>query len=561
VGLAHRRLSILDLSSNGHQPMSTPGGECVIVFNGEIYNYVEIKEDLEARGRRFHSGSDTEVLLQGYQEWGESVLDRCVGMFAFALWDQPRQTLFLARDRVGKKPLLYYWNEGRFAFASELKALAPLLPCPHRLDPQAVDAYLALGYVPSPLSIFRDIRKLPPGHSMTIRDGQMETRRYWHPEKAPLRPSDRPEERVEEYRSLMREAVRIRLRSDVPIGVFLSGGIDSSAVAAECVEQGQSLPAFTVTFDEDETDLPYAKQVAERLKLEHVIIHASGEAAGDDLCDIQEYYDEPFADTSNLPSVAIARAVHGQFKVVLNGDGGDEAFAGYRHYERVAMKQAIKRLSVAAGVKDGRWNNPWQVYFQSKAVFRKGQRSALMGKPANPDFGDCLEAHPYFQPDAQAALKRSGTDDALHRALWADRHLYLPDDLLYKIDIALMSQGIEGRAPFLDHRLMEWSQRLPVSDLVQGSSKKALLKKAYAGILPDEVLNRPKHGFGSPVRSWLKGPLRTLVEQHLPTPLFQSPPQETLLQTFEKTGTAEDAIRIWHLLAFALWAQRWRAAW
>jgi len=554
VALGMRRLAILDLSPKGHQPMTTPDGRFTIVYNGEIYNYVELRAELERQEVPFTSDSDTEVLLHAYAAWGAKALDRLCGMFAFAIWDREERTLFLARDRVGKKPLLYYWDGQRFAFASEMKALLALPECAPRLDPEAVDVYFALGYIPAPLSIFRQVRKLPPGHYLKLADGQLQVTRYWFPECSDVRPASTREGRLEEFRALFEEAVRIRLRSDVPIGLFLSGGVDSSAVAAECVRQGCSLRAFTVAFDQDQTDLPFARQAAAHLGLEQEVIAASGQDLAADLARIVWYYDEPFADTSSVPSYYIAQATQGRFKVILNGDGGDEAFAGYRHYEEIARKQFLKSLAAAAGLKDGRFGQPWQVYFQSKSLLRRRERQELLGAAhsTGDSLGRLLEAEPFLQ-----GYK---APDALHLALWGDRHLYLAHDLLYKMDIALMAHSIEGRSPFLDHRLLEWAQRLPSEDLAQGRAKKVLLRAALRGVLPTEILDRPKYGFGAPVVRWLEGPLQPLLAEYLPTPLLEGEAQARLLRALPQ-GKAAEYERIWALLTFAVWAQVWRATW
>ena len=346
----------------------------------------------------------------------------------------------------------------------------------------------------------------------------------------------------------------MRLRSDVPIGLFLSGGIDSSAIAAECVRQGHYHKAFTVKFDKDDTDLPYAESVARQLGLKHEVVEMAGTPLADDLQEVVTFYDEPFADTSNVPSYRIAQETRGCFKVVLNGDGGDEAFGGYRHYEYATIKQWTKRFATVVGACDGSLRDPWQTYFRSKALFRETQRRELLAGHwvAEGCFRDLIATDPFL-----TAYKPRG---ALDMAMWADRHMYLPNDLLYKMDIALMSQGIEGRSPLLDHRLLEWTQRLPPHDRVHGRTKKALLSAAFRGILPDAVLNRPKHGFGSPIQRWLNGPLKPLVAEYLPCPLFSPVPQQALLRGFAG-GASGTPARVWTLLLFALWAKHWRVHW
>jgi asparagine synthase (glutamine-hydrolysing) len=422
------------------------------------------------------------------------------------------------------------------AFASEMKALQGL----HggRLDPQAVDLYFALGYVPAPLGIFRNTRKLAPGHLARWQNGTLRVERWWFPERAPLAGGgpDRPAE----LRELMAESVRIRLRSDVPVAVALSGGVDSSIVAAELARQGATPDAFTVVFDGDETDLPYARLAARRFGLRHELIGAGGRDIPEELADAVRRYDEPFADSSALGSLALARALAGRYKVILNGDGGDEAFAGYSHYEFIGVKQWIKTAAAAAGWRDG--SGRAGVYVESKVAFRRAERQCLLAGRAE---GDALESLLGAPPFPQA-----GSRGALKRALWSDRHLYLANNLTYKMDLALASEGMEGRAPFLDHRVLEWAQNLPAAELVRGREKKVLLRRTYAAELPEEILRRPKHGFGAPVGAWLAGPLAALGRESIPTPLLDASAQSGL-----------SGQRKWALLCFAKWAETWGARW
>jgi len=555
VGLGHRRLSILDLSPSGHQPMSTPDGRLTIVFNGEIYNYLELRDELRAQGQRFTTGTDTEVLLRGYEAWGVKALDRLAGMFAFAIWDDRDESLLLARDRVGKKPLVYFQDGNTLAFASELKALLLFPSCRAQLDPAGVEAYLAFGYIPAPLTVFKNIRKLEPGHYLRVLRDRAEVVRYWFPERANQPAARSRGERIEQLRALFRESVKIRLRSDVPLAIFLSGGIDSAAVAAECCAQGQKLRALTSTFDHDHTDLPYGTKVAQHLGLEQEVIHTNGDGIGDDIYRIVWHYDEPFADSSNIPSYYISQAVKGRFKVVLNGDGGDEAFGGYPRYEHVAVRQFVKGLATMIGARDGRGRGPWQRYFQSRSTFVRSKRTALLGgwAPRNCAVTRLIAENPFL-----SAYRPS---DAIHMALGGDRHIYLAHDLLFKMDIALMAHHTEGRSPFLDHRLLEWAQNLPADDLVVGREKKVLLREALRGRLPSEVLARAKHGFAAPMVPWLQGPLRPLCDEHLPTHLLEREPQESALAAFRRTQGREGADQVWALLMFAIWANQWRANW
>jgi asparagine synthase (glutamine-hydrolysing) len=538
AALGHRRLAILDLSRAGRQPMTSRDGRWTLVLNGEIFNYREIGAML---GQPFRTGTDTEVLLEACAAWGiEKTLERVVGMFAFGLWDAHTRELTLARDRMGEKPLVYFWARPTLAFASELKALEPFHG--RRLEAAALDTYLALGYVPAPLAIFHGCQKLPPGHLLRLRDGRLSVTRWWFPEAAP-RPQEKSRvERMAALRERLAEAVGLRLRADVPLALYLSGGVDSSAIAAECVRQGARPEAFTVRFDGDEIDLPYARQVATVLQLPHHVLDAhAGQTAGD-FERLLWHYDEPFADSSAVACFALARAIGGRYKVVLNGDGGDEALGGYRHYEHIGAKQALKAAAAAAGLCDGAGTGKAGVYVQSKTLFRAAHRHRLLnGHSRGNALDTLLAASPFRAADGGSALAR---------ALWTDRHLSLANGLTYKMDIALGAFGMEGRAPFLDHRLLEWTQSLPAEELVCGSEKKILLRAAYAGQLPAEVLNRPKHGFGAPVDRWLRGPLREVVAEALPCPLLERQGQRNW------TGQ-----RLWTLLTLSQWARQWRATW
>jgi asparagine synthase (glutamine-hydrolysing) len=502
------------------------------------------------------SGTDTEVLLEAFAAWGiEKTLERVNGMFALGLWDRHKRELTLARDRMGEKPLVYYECARTLAFASELKALEPFHQ--RQLEAWAVDAYLALGYVPAPLAIFRGCRKLPPGHLLTFRNGCARVARWWFPERAPRAEEQSHMDRVAALRARMAQAVGLRLRADVPIALYLSGGVDSSIIAAECVRQGASPEAFTVRFDEDEIDLPYARQAARALGLRHHILEARASGLAPDFEKIQWHYDEPFADSSNLPCFALARAMGGRYKVVLNGDGGDEAFGGYRHYEHIRAKQALKAAAAAAGVCDGAGSGKAGVYVQSKVLFRAADRRRLLnGHSQGNSLDQVLSAGGFQTAGFQTGqfqtgrFQSAGGQSPLARAMSTDRHLSLANGLTYKTDIALGAFGVEGRAPFLDHSLIEWTQTLPDDELVRGSEKKVLLRAAYAAELPAEVLNRAKHGFGAPVDRWLEGPLRELAAAALPCPLLEPAGQE------RSTGQ-----RRWTLMTFSQWARQWRATW
>jgi len=560
VVLGHQRLAILDLSEAGRQPMTSRDGRYTITLNGEIFNYQELRSRL--RGP-FRTSTDTEVFLEACAAWGvDRALGESTGMFAVAVWDQQDGTLTLARDRQGEKPLVYCQRGTTLAFASEMKALDPFHN--HRLDPLAVDAYLALGYVPAPLSIFRNCRKLPAGHVLEWKpQSGIHVRRWWFPEIRPELGDVSREARRAALREHLGEAVRLRLRSDVPVAICLSGGVDSAAVAAECVRQGSRLRAFTIRFDRgaheldphgadtqgldtrESADVTRARETASRLGLDHEVLELTASGAAQQADSMVRCYDEPFADSSALPSLALARALGGHYKVVLNGDGGDEAFGGYRHYERIELKQTVKAMAAAVGLRDGWGSGRAGIYVQSKALFRAEQRARLLNGNGAGNALDLLLTSSYYSSPGVGA-----STGALQRALTIDRNLHLANGLTYKSDIAFGSFGIEGRSPFLDHRLMTWAQSLPSSDLVRGTQKKVLLREAYRDELTLAVRHGVKQGFGAPLERWLRADLRDWVASHLPSPLLESPKKD------EWTGQ-----RLWTLAVFAAWAREWKASW
>lgn len=526
--IGHCRLAILGLGDAGRQPMTSRDGRWSMVFNGEIFNYPELRAELPGELR---SGTDTEVLLEGIAAWGlESALARAAGMFALGLWDHREKELTLARDRLGEKPLVYFYDRRTLAFASEMKALRGF----HggAMEPLALDAYLALGYVPAPLAIFRGCRKLEPGQMLRLKRGaEPRVSRWCGSEHGATANGDRHTA----LRERMGEAVRQRLRADVPVALSLSGGVDSSVIAAECVRQGASPETFTVRFKGESADVDAARLVARHLGLRHQVLDESG--AVPEIERMTRHYDEPFADSSAIPSLALAQALAGRYKVVLSGDGGDEVFGGYRHYEHIRIKQTLKAAAAVVGLCDGGGAGRAGVYVQSKATFRAVERGRFLNRHG---LGNSLNGEAFSTPPGSALVG----------AMWIDRHLALANGLNYKTDIAYGAFGIEGRAPFLDHRLGEWAERLRPGELVRGREKKILLRAAYAGDLPAEVLNRPKQGFGAPIGQWLRGPLRELAGDMLPCPLLDR----------QRQGDWNDQ-QVWTLLMFALWARDWRASW
>ena len=514
VGLAHRRLSIIDLRAVASQPMSNEDASIWISFNGEIYNFQELRRDLEARGHMFRTNSDTEVIVHAYEEYGRACLDRLRGMFAFAIWDARVRTLFLARDRLGKKPLYYYIDRDRFLFGSEIKALLADCSVPHEPDPVALDHYLALQYIPAPLTAFRGIHKLPAAHWLELRQGRMEIGRYWKLRYTPKRHMDL-REAMAEMQWRFAEAVRLRLVSDVPLGAFLSGGVDSSAVVAYMANaMDQPVRTFCVGFKEEAFDeRPFARMVAKHYGTEHTELIVKAPVT-DILPRLVWHYDGPLGDASAVPSYAIAALTRQYATVVLNGDGGDENFAGYDRYitDRLVRHGDCLPLSLrrtlAAGFQglpeSWRKRQPIRKLARIAALMAQTpeRRYARWGGHFTPDERQCLYTDSFRETTTQAdpeglfveIMGQSDADDCTDAALDADVNLYLADDLLVKMDRATMAHSLETRSPFLDHVFMEWVARLAPSLKLSGRETKRLLKASLRGVIPDSVLDRPGRG-------------------------------------------------------------------
>jgi asparagine synthase (glutamine-hydrolysing) len=522
-GLGFRRLSILDLSPLGHQPMTSPDGRYWIIFNGEVYNYVELREMLEREGETFRSGSDTEVLVRLLAREGTRALERLNGMYAFAFVDTQERTFLIVRDRLGVKPLYYQHHNGSLRFASELKALLAWPDAPRAVDPAAVVEYLALNYLPHERCIFQGYEKLPPGHYLTgSLDDPRRARvgRYWQPTLEPQEgASTLSNAQLEELLALLTDATRIRLRSDVPVGIFLSGGIDSGLVAvlAGQAAEGAKPLALTVGFSErdyDESD--FARATAERAGLEHRLIMQQP-ASLTDVDRLAWFYDEPFGDASALPSFALCEAAREHATVFIAGDGGDEAFGGYRRYIEAQRYRSLAALpqpltSAMRGI-SGLLPalSPSRYRLLKSGLADGGYAAAFDGVPTDPALelvlGSDLRAH---AGDAGKALwQRWGTSrgkDILTRQQALDYSLYLPDDILVKMDRASMAHSIEVRSPFLDYRVVEWAARLPRAALLDTREGKLPLRALAKQLLPPQVERGRKRGFGIPLRAWFQQP-------------------------------------------------------
>lgn len=574
AALGMRRLAIIDLVS-GRQPISNEDGTVSIVYNGETYNFPELRRELEKRGHRFSTNTDTECIVHLYEDHGEACVEHLRGMFAFALWDKRRRRLLLARDRVGKKPLFYRVTPRGIAFASELKALLQDPEFPREVDSVALHHYLTYQYVPAPWTIYKGVNKLPPAHTLSYRDGSVTLRRYWdlsYAEKVNLS----EEEAAERLLAHVREATAIRLISDRPLGAFLSGGVDSSTVVGAMAEHmSEPVKTFSIGFEEERFDeRRYARIVARHFSTDHheLVVRPS---ALELLPTLVWHYDEPFADSSAIPSYYVAQMARRHVIVALNGDGGDESLGGYDRYvalllaRRVRVPAPLRPLALAAvrALPGSRPRSlprrgkdflafaleaPETRYARLMSYFDNEQKGevytgAMREAVAGIDSYDLLAA----------AYRNSDAPDLLDATLDVDVQTYLPGDLLVKMDIATMAHSLEARSPFLDHKLMEFCASLPSRFKVRGRTGKYLLKKAALGWLPDEILTRGKMGFGVPMASWLRGELRDLARDALTDSTargrgyFEPVAVERLLA--EHQAGADHSPRIWALLMFELW--------
>jgi asparagine synthase (glutamine-hydrolysing) len=582
VGMAMRRLAIIDLKS-GQQPIANEDRTCWIVYNGEVYNYREVKKELEARGHRFHTDCDTEVVVHAYQEYGADCPKHLRGMFAFAIWDERRQELFLARDRVGKKPLLYAKTRDSFVFGSEFSALLLHPSISREIDRAALDDYLSFMCVPAPQTAYRDIRKLEPGHSLTLtRDGEIKTQRYWEPDfskKVKLTEEEAGERALE----LLREAVRVRLMSEVPLGAFLSGGIDSSAVVALMAEESSGpVKTFSIGFEEqDFSELHHARRVAERVGAEHHEFIVRPDAL-EVLPTLVEHYGEPYADSSAIPTYYVSRETRRHVTVALNGDGGDECFAGYERYaamrlseryrklpgvlrERV-IRQALELLPISE-LKPSRARKvrrflraaslpPVERYLQWVSTVPRDVKEDLYSDDFKEEVGG-RDASAWLRPWF-ARANGAGVVDA---ALLADTMTYLPNDLLVKVDIASMANSLEARSPFLDHHVIEFAASLPENLKLRGLTTKYILKKTLQKLLPSENLTRGKMGFGVPIGHWFRGQLQPFLRENLLSDkasrrgLFRPEAVRRLVELHTR-GERDYTHQLWALLMLELWFQR-----
>jgi asparagine synthase (glutamine-hydrolysing) len=556
IALGHLRLSIIDVDG-GAQPQFNEDDTLAVILNGEIYNYKELMAELQPR-HPFKTRSDTEVLLHLYEELGDDLLGRLHGMFAFALWDGRRKRLLLARDRFGEKPLYYSRRGGRLTFASELGALVQAGVATGGIDRKALSDYLELLYVPAPRTIYAGIEKLPAAHALVADAQGVAIRPYWTP-PVPGSEARTPITRPQELRAALRESVRLRLRSDVPLAALLSGGIDSSAVVGLMAEElGPGVKTFSVGFGSADDELPHARVIAERFRTEHheILVQSDLRTQVDEAFGA---YSEPFGDSSSVPTVAVCKEVAKHVKVVLSGDGGDELFAGYGQYRRVAR---IPHLPLGKLVQSGIGALPTSAFKRRALRFaRSAGASGVARHRALIEVFSADERAELLGGERRVAAGPAGVPDRdVDAALAFDLGVYLPDDLLVKTDIAAMHFGLEGRCPFLDQELAALAVP-PAADQKQNATEgKLLLKAALGDLLPEEILRRPKRGFGSPVGEWLKGPLRPMLEERL------RPANAKVREWLD--GKAVDRVldevtagrgnghQGWALLALEAWAER-----
>jgi asparagine synthase (glutamine-hydrolysing) len=583
VGLVHRRLAIIDLAG-GRQPLGNEDGSIQVVFNGEIYNYQGLRSDLIARGHQLRTNSDTEVLVHLYEEEGERLVDRLRGMFAFAIWDAPRKRLLLARDRLGIKPLYFAHDGEKFLFGSELKALLAHPGVPRSVDPAALEDYLAYGMVSGERSIFRGIRKLLPGHTLLVQPGDWDRspHRYWHVQRDPDE-SRSPEDWQEAIRAKVQEAVKLHLIADVPVGAFLSGGVDSSVVVASSSGSTQgALQTFSIGFPEESfSELPFARQVADQFHTRHTEEIVTPDAVSL-LDELAWYYDEPFADTSAIPTFLVSRLASRHVKVVLSGDGGDEAFGGYSRYAHDLTESAIRRrlpgwfrrgvLGPLARVwPKADWLprplrartaltnlslDPGSAYANTLALCRRPLRRQLLAEQV----ATMLNGHE-SERLIRTSYATAPAEDPLSGMLAADVATVLPDDFLVKVDRASMANGLEVRPPLLDHELLELAARIPSRWKIQGKDTKHIFKRAYESSLPASVLHRPKHGFELPIDGWLRGPLCEVFESSVLRPgavvagLIDQVVARQLARAHQ-AGIGRHGNLLWAILMLARWAER-----
>lgn len=578
AALGMRRLSIIDIKT-GQQPIYTEDGNLAIVFNGEIYNFKELKKELEALGHYFKTNSDTETIIHAYEEFGSDCLKKLRGMFAFAIWNFREETLFMARDRVGKKPLFYSLTEnGDFVFGSELKTLLPHGQIEKKINFAALDAYLTFGYVPEEFCIFENVQKLAPGYFLVLKDGQVYTEKYWDFDYAKTRNIKTENEYIEVLREKIKDAVAVRLISEVPLGAFLSGGVDSSTIVA-MMSQMSELPVktFSIGFNEDTfSELKYARLVAEHFGTEHHEFIVTPDLV-EIVDDLVWHFDEPFADSSALPTFMVSKMAREFVTVVLSGDGGDELFAGYARYvtdkkrsglgnmpnwlRKGVLRRVSETLPHRARGKNYLYNislDPIDRYIDSLSLFNGLHKKSLYSKEFQEQLdGDFGAGEHCFEKIAKSVMTGNATDNLLY----LDSKTYLPGDILTKVDRMSMANSLEARAPLLDHELIEFVVNIPVGLKMKGLETKYILKRAMEGIVPNEILYREKQGFGVPISEWINSQLKERMTSDLSDrkTLERGYFEKSYIQTLHNehsSGRRDHSSALWTLWMLELWHRK-----
>lgn len=587
VALGHRRLSIIDLSTSANQPMWYK--EYCIIFNGEIYNYAEIKTDLEAKGHHFKTHGDTEVILHGFEEWGPAVLQKFIGMFAFVIYNKASKQLFACRDRAGVKPFFYYWKNGLFAFGSELKALVKHPAFEKEINLNAAAAFMQYGYVPAQHAIFKHTHKLKPGHYLEfdLNTQGISTHQYWNVYDAYNRPTLKISlpDAIEETEKLLTNAFQYRMVSDVPVGVFLSGGYDSSCVTALLqVNNAQRIKTFTIGIpDAGLNEAMYAKNVADHLGTDHTEYYCTSKEALEIVPKLPFYYDEPFADSSAIPTTLVSQIARKSVTVALSADAGDEIFAGYNRYDYMmkygknipripsfirksasSLMEMIPADSIPVLSKKALFHSRYE---KLKGLLKNSSEESFfkeLSQLTDKDKLSSLFKEPVFPLDTPFDSKEllSENFSTLAFMMAVDYQTYLADDILQKVDRAGMSVALEGREPFLDQRIIEWAAQLPMEYKYNKGNKKYIIKQIVHKYLPQEMMDRPKMGFGIPIAAWLTKDLKPFVDYYFEDEfvtrqnIFNLAEIQNIKSSFYK-GKTERAEKVWYLLMFQMWYDKW----
>ena len=575
IGLAHRRLSILDLSPLGHQPMLSFDQNIVIVFNGEIYNFREIKKELEALGYTFKSTSDTEVIIYAYKEWGISCINKFNGMFAIAIYDRFKETIYLVRDRLGKKPLYYYFNDSDFVFASELKPILKFKYFHKGIDEESLYQYLIYQYVPTPKSIFKNVYKLYPGSYLEYKNNSFKIENYWDivDVYCNSKYTDMSEDEcIDEIDRLLTSSVKYRMISDVSLGAFLSGGIDSSLVAAIMSKLNTSpVKTFSIGFSEKEyNEAPFAKEIARYLGTDHHEMYVTPKDVFDVIPRLVDYYDEPFADSSAIPTYLVSGLAKQHVTVSLSGDAGDELFCGYTRYEFLNKMRYI--CKIPSSIRSLSFNilgrllqkerqaqkymqkNILDLYRETISIYSSTWVNMLVNRN---NYASDFELFSKTYNDSYRAKK-----NVMESIMLVDAKTYLLDDILTKVDRASMAVSLEARAPFLDYRLVEFSQKIPQSIKYQNNILKYLPKKLLGRYIPKELFERPKMGFGIPIGQWLRQDIKYLIDKYLSNERLKKEGffdmayvNKIILQHMD--GKQDNTSILWALLMFEMWLEKY----